>query len=266
MHLNINLHDFIQKTILTFTDASGAENLWKAPLLSVLPADHFLIPSLRKMASSDHLLPEEVLPGAKSIIVFFVPFENKIIESNLKGEAASEEWARAYILTNSLLGFINDEMEKILNENGFRAGKIQATHNFDKQTLLSRWSHRHIAWIAGLGTFGINNMLITSKGCCGRLSSLVTDANTQELIGEPITISTGPLSEKCLSKINGSCGLCLKKCHVGAYNENGIFDRHKCYGACLKNAELHKAIGFADVCGKCLVGLPCSSRDPSITV
>jgi hypothetical protein len=32
---------------------------------------------------------------------------------------------------------------------------------------------------------------------------------------------------------------------------------------CLENAEHHKNIGYADVCGKCVVGLPCSFKDPS---
>ncbi|WP_338094171.1 hypothetical protein [Methanorbis furvi] len=34
-----------------------------------------------------------------------------------------------------------------------------------------RWSHRHFAVLAGLGTFGVNNMLITRMGCYGRVSS-----------------------------------------------------------------------------------------------
>lgn len=260
--VNFNLHEFIQQTISSFVAAKGIEKMWKAPLTALLSADNPLLPSLRQAVSGDHLLPEDLLPSAKSIIVYFLPFENRIIESNLKGEVASEEWARAYVLTNALLAFINENIEVFLNQHGFNATKIMATHNFDEKTLMSRWSHRHIAWIAGLGTFGINNMLITRQGCCGRFGSLLTDANSQQL-GISVTDSR-PLPEKCLNKINGSCGLCHKKCSSGAYNGKGSFDRHKCYETCLNNAELYKSIGHADVCGKCLVGLPCSSKDPSM--
>jgi epoxyqueuosine reductase QueG len=200
------------------------------------------------------------LADAKSIIIFFIPFEDRIVESNLEGEAASEDWARAYVLTNELLSFINEKIEVLLNENGFQAVKTKATHNYDEKTLMSRWSHRHIAWAAGLGTFGINNMLITSRGCCGRIGSLVTNADCLEL-GISASESV-PLPEKCLNKINGSCKLCHKKCPVGAYNEEGDFDRHKCHEACLKNAELYQAIGSSTSCGKCLVGLPCSTSEP----
>lgn len=35
---------------------------------------------------------------------------------------------------------------------------------FDQNILKSNWSHRHFAKIAGIGTFGINNMLISKNG------------------------------------------------------------------------------------------------------
>ena len=249
----------IQECIVSFETENGLTDIWRSPLMAALSVDNPMIPELRKAVSQDHLLPGELLTGAKSIIVYFIPFENRIVESNLMGEAASEEWARAYILTNELLGFLNDEIEKYLNSHNFQAKKIMATHNFDEKKLISRWSHRHIAQIAGLGSFGMNNMLITSAGCCGRFGSLVTDVPSWKL-GIP---AVKPLAEKCLHKKNGSCGLCRKKCDVGALQSDSGFDRSKCYEVCLKNAELYKSIGLADACGKCLVGLPCSTKDPA---
>ena len=255
--MSLELEKTINKAISTFEVEKGIKNFWEQPLVAAINANHPLIPGLKHSVSPDHLLPDELLSGAKSVVVFFIPFTNSIIESNIKGEAASREWALAYVVTNSLLGFINDELEKFLESHGFQTAKIMATHNFDEKTLISRWSHRHLAWIAGLGSFGLNNMLITSKGCCGRLGSLVTDADCEEL-GVP---SVAELQkERCLNKINGSCGLCQKICPAGAYEEKGKFNRWKCHEVCLKNAELHKELGVADVCGKCLVGLPCSKN------
>ena len=258
--MNGKLYEFTQKTILKFGNKTGIENMWKAPLVAVVPADHPQMALLKQVVCADHFLPEELLEGAKSIIAMFVPFEDKIAESNIGGETASEDWVKAYVYTNELLNHVTAELGKYLNKQGLRTFIIKATHNFfNEKTLLSRWSHRHIAWMAGLGTFGINNMLITEKGCCGRFSSLLTNADFSSL---DLPIGNVKDSENCLNKRNGSCGLCQKKCPVQAYSKQGSFDRHKCYEICKKNAERYKYLGLADVCGKCLAGLPCSCKKP----
>jgi epoxyqueuosine reductase QueG len=106
-----------------------------------------------------------------------------------------------------------------------------------------------------MGTFGINNMLITRNGCCGRFGSIIINYEFENY-------KKKETKEKCLHKINGSCGICRKKCEMNAY-ENNVFNRERCYKKCLENAEYHKSLGYADVCGKCLAGLPCSTKDPS---
>jgi epoxyqueuosine reductase QueG len=55
--------------------------------------------------------------------------------------------------------FIKDQLEKV----GFKSNVLPATHNFNEETLISDGSHRHVAVIAGLGIFGLNNMLIIKK-------------------------------------------------------------------------------------------------------
>ena len=263
--MKLNLNKFVLKCINSFETEQGEANMWGQPLTTLLSAEHPLISELKQMVSPEHFFPAELLPDAKSIVIFFIPFDSRIIESNLLAGAASIEWARTYILTNQLLSRINDELEKYIIQHDFKAEKVKPTHNFSEETLMSRWSHRHLAWIAGMGTFGINNMLITSKGCCGRFGSLVTNADMMEFgfSTDDSKVEAFQGVEKCLNKRNGSCGICQKKCPVGAYKEGGVFDRHKCYKVCLENAQLYKEIGLADACGKCLVGLPCSSKDPS---
>jgi epoxyqueuosine reductase QueG len=228
----------------------------KKPIIRILSAQNKEINNLKKIISPDHLLPTDILNGAKSVISFFIPFTNELVKSNIQGKMASRKWALAYIKTNELINTISNQIESLMKSNGFSTGKIPATHNFDEKKLISNWSHRHIAYIAGIGTFGINNMLITEYGCCGRLGSIIT--NYQFSHYEDIKVK-----EKCLYKINESCGICQNKCIVNAY-EGSTFNRKKCYEICLKNAKYYKSIGYADVCGKCLVGLPCSTKDPSI--
>jgi hypothetical protein len=40
------------------------------------------------------------------------------------------------------------------------------------------------------------------------------------------------------------------------------FDRARCYAQCLENGENFRVLGKAAVCGKCVVGLPCSFGIP----
>jgi epoxyqueuosine reductase QueG len=249
------MYQKITETIKSAVTNYEANNIWKEPILEIISAKNEELIKLFNMVSTDHLMPHDILSDAKSIISFFIPFQEFIIKNNIKGKFASEEWAMAYIKTNDLIKQINDDIETLMDKNGYKTGKIPATHHFDEKKLISNWSHRHIAYIAGIGTFGINNMLITRNGCCGRFGSIIINYEFNEYKVIP------KIKDKCLNKLNGTCGLCQKKCIVNSF-ENNCYNRNKCYEQCLKNAEFHKKIGYADVCGKCVVGLPCSTKEP----
>jgi len=245
----------IKSEIINYETGNNSGNMWKEPIIEIISAKDGRLKMLKKAVSPEHLMPENILPDAKSIISFFIPFQENIVKSNISGTRVSEEWVIAYIKTNDLIKTISDKIEILMNQNGYKTGKIPATNNFDVKKLISNWSHRHIAYIAGIGTFGINNMLITKNGCCGRFGSIIVNYEFDEY--KPAV----EIKEKCLNKQNGSCGLCQKRCVVAAFN-NSTFDRHSCYNQCLDNAEYRKEIGYATVCGKCLVDLPCSMKEP----
>jgi epoxyqueuosine reductase QueG len=256
----------IAETVPEYEAEYGLAGSWKAPLAAVVPVDAPGFSRLKEIVSPTHLLPQDILSGAKSVIVFFIPFTDRIVDSNTASGPASEAWVLSYIQTNDLIARISANLEELLRGFGAESGKIPATHNFDEDRLVSDWSHRHIAWIASLGSFGMNNMLITKAGCCGRFGSLVTSCAF--LPEEYAPSASAP--ERCLHKLrraNGNaggdaCRLCHRRCPAGAY-EGGRFDRRRCYARCLENARLYERLGYADVCGKCLTGLPCSTRDPS---
>jgi len=245
----------IKLSVSDYEKKYNLSNMWKEPLVGIISAGDERIKILKTAVSDEHFMPFDIFPDAKSIVSFFIPFHESIVEGNIGGELASEAWAKAYVKTNDLIGEINSNISGLMGKNGYKAGKIPATHNFDAVKLISNWSHRHIACLAGLGTFGINNMLITKNGCCGRFGSIIINC---ELSGY---FRTGGIKEKCLHKTNRNCGICQTRCTAGAW-ENDAYNRKLCYEQCLKNAEYHKEAGYADVCGKCLVGLPCSTREP----
>lgn len=243
----------IMSTVAAAGCRPDGETAWKPPIVGFADAADPLFGKLKHAVRPSHALPNDLLSGARSVIVYFLPFDASVARANHRGEFSSATWAVAYIETNRLIAEINEVLNKVLESHGFRGTRLPATHNFDEQELMSDWSHKHVAFIAGIGGFGRHHMLITDKGCCGRLGSLVTDAAI------PPTPRTD--RERCLFKHDGSCGKCTPRCPADALGHDP-FDRHTCYARLLENARLHERHGLADVCGKCAAIVPCSFIDP----
>ncbi|MFH1501621.1 MAG: hypothetical protein ABIG03_01110 [Candidatus Eisenbacteria bacterium] len=105
--------------------------------------------------------------------------------------------------------------------------------------------------IAGLGSLGVHSMLITERGCAGRLSTLVLDAEV------PATAGRGDARlevEHCAHLRHGSCRECVDLCPVGAVRVDGTLAKHRCWERCRAVAERFRDVGTAEVCGKCAVG------------
>lgn len=232
---------------------SRFQTAWRRPVVGFADADDPLFENLKTVVAVTHAMPRDFLAQAETVGAFFLPYEPGVGKSNRKGDASSELWARAYIETNQVIHEINQHLQDWFRGQGYDSSIIPATHNFDKELLRSDWSHRHVAYICGLGTFGVNNMLITEQGCGGRIGTFVTDC--------VIESTPRPAREYCLYKIDGTCGVCIGRCVNGALTKDG-FDRYRCYEMCLKNAKAYESLGKADVCGKCVVGIPCALQIP----
>lgn len=226
---------------------------WESPIIGFADASDELFLKLKTIVGNQHKLPREFLLNAETVISYFIPFERNIIISN-KGNEASRQWAIAYVETNNLINDLNKNVSLFLEKKTNNdSHNLPPTYNFDEEKLISDWSHRHVAFIAGVGKFGLNKMIITEKGCCGRLGSLITSLKM------PATERTK--KEYCLYYHDKSCKICIENCKWNALTVEN-FDRHACYDICLKNAEKFSDIGIADACGKCLCMTPCSFQNP----
>lgn len=271
----------IIEEIKAFVAAENAKctltGIWQVPIVGFADAKGEYIKQLRNIAHPQHQMPEEVLEDAKTIIVYFVPFEKWVsvypvdkkqveigVETGKEDEnLASPQWAESYELTNAMFGRLNEHIIKTINSMGYEASEASEAGIFYRDEVISHWSFRHLAYAAGLGTFGMNNMLITEKGCSGRYNAIVTNLEI-----EP---NSPQKEEACLYKKDGTCGVCMKRCPAGALSKNG-FNRHKCYDQCLKNAKIYNNFGSSyggdgeeygsEVCGKCIVGMPCAHEKP----
>jgi epoxyqueuosine reductase len=123
----------------------------------------------------------------------------------------------------------------------------------------SPWSHRHMAYAAGLGTFGMHDFLITEKGAAHRCGSFVVNLRLKPNRKRPADIHAW-----CLQYQGKECMRCMKRCPVGAISRERAHDKEACYRRVAKsikhcNSNYHI---FIYGCGLCSTGVPCESGIP----
>jgi epoxyqueuosine reductase QueG len=251
------LRKFAEKFVEEEPERLGTDGWWQAPLLTAAPIDA-RFDQLPQIAADDHLAPRDLLPTAKSVIVFYIPFKKELVKANKNGEHPCREWGVAYVQTNDLIGRLSQVLSDFLAEQGYKSGLTPATHNFNDIKLMARWSHKHLAHLVNLGRFGVHHLMITPVGCTGRLGSLVSEVELEEL---PL-IQT---AEACLLKAGKECSKCIKACPVDALSEDD-FDRRSCWDRLNDNRStldyLSDLPESTHVCGKCAALVPCSFKNP----
>lgn len=208
--------------------------------------------------------PRDWLPESRTVISFFLPFYEAVKKGNRRDMLwPSEEWLHGRIEGQSfvikLCQYLNSELIKA----GFKSiipsldkrfwaktGFNKTNQDFDdKKAFTSNWSERHVAYICGLGTFGLSKGLITKKGIAGRFGSIIT-----ELYLPPDKRDYTDIYEYC-----SMCGSCGKHCPVNAISIDKGKNHMICSNFLDKTAEKYKP---RYGCGKCQVGVPCESSLP----
>ncbi|MCH4890861.1 epoxyqueuosine reductase [Acidaminobacter sp. JC074] len=244
---------WIEDYVKTYKTLKETSSEWRPPVIGTADAKDPRFEELKILVGPSHFLPSDLLSDAKSVVVFFLPFDEAIVKSNIGEIESSKAWDIANIETNNLILDINHHVNALMKIEGYESTIMPATYNYDEKLLKSDWSHRHVGHIAGIGTFGIHGLLITDKGCCGRMGSIITNM--------PLKESMDIGYERCLYKYNGSCGACINKCVVDAI-ENSNVNRRKCNDQIYDDNIPVYDIGIGDACGKCMCGVPCSLISP----
>ena len=244
------LRQFVCDYVETYGREHDCAWIWRKPLTGFADANCQYIRNIEEAVETEHRQPSDYLTDPTIVISCFAPFSREVSGSNVRVEDnyASKEWADAYVATNEMLAALAQAAADKVCEMGYH-GVVPTKINMKEDVLKSPWSHRHMAYAAGLGTFGINNLLITDAGCCGRYCSVITDL--------PVTPDPIREEENCLYKKNGSCGTCADRCFSGALTREG-YDRFKCFETCMRSEALYGH----EVCGKCASDVPCSFMAP----
>ena len=248
------LRELISDTVGSVVAGAGKETQYRTPLVGFASASDPRFVDLSKHIGPCRMLPTDLMPSAKTVVSFFLPFGEKVVEANRRRRSrVATEWAVAYLETNELLTAVCDALASLLEEHGFRAAFEPPTGKFDRKTLKSCWSHKSVAVIAGLGTFGLHHMVITESGCAGRFGSLVTDA--------PVAPGPRSVRQYCAHFRGETCRDCVARCPIGALNGEGAIDTRLCWDRCTAVADRIGGEQRAEVCGKCAVG-PCALESP----
>lgn len=175
----------------------------------------------------------------------------------------SERWVRSRIMGEKVNVKLREHLVGKLCEEGVEAvapmlSPLWNRATSEKYANASTWSERHAAYVAGLGTFGLSDGLITPVGKAMRAGSVVADIRV-----EP---SLRPYTDHhayCLFYSEGTCGECMARCPIGAITESGHDKR-----VCSKYLDMTKEYvslhyGFNGYgCGFCQTGVPCESGIP----
>ena len=236
--------------------------IYEEPIFGVAAADDPLFLELRRpeVVHAEEMLPCDWVPGAKSVVSFFLPFTEQVVNSNAQSAAVSDEWLHARIEGQLAMNALGARLRKLIEDAGFAAAFPTTDARFKMLApYASNWSERHVAYVCGLGTFGLSKGLITERGMAGRFGSIVTEAEFA-----PAPRKYGDPFEYCTK-----CGACQFRCPAKAIDKSrgaALAKDQKLCGDYL-NATTRPPHGpNARVrygCGKCQVRVPCSRCIPN---
>lgn len=260
----IGKEDYIIKRIVEFVESDSRNRLsehnnmkiYEAPLVCFASADDPYFEELRKpgIVGSKFIMPGEWLPNAKSVVSYFLPFSKEIRDSNREFGLPSQEWASARIDGESFNNDVRDFLVGLLRELNSDAVAPSKDPRFKVEEKISNWSERHVAFVAGLGTFGLHRALITSKGTAGRIGSVIT---TLDLT--PTQRNYTQYYEYCSYLTSGKCGACIKRCPPSAITKEGK-DNKVCGD--YMDREIMPIFAPRYGCGKCNISVPCEYKIP----
>lgn len=246
-----------------YSEATGVR-IFDTPLMGVASASDGIFKKLLRhdVVGPHHIGPDEWLPGAKSVVSFFFPFSEGVRRSNSAEIAMpSAGWLYARIEGQALISKLMAELALKMACSGqrcvvpsldarFWSKTSGTTARHPGESYTSCWSERHVAFICGLGTFGLSKGLITSRGTAGRFSSLIT---VTELEADERRYSGA--TDYCTM-----CGKCVLNCPAGAITLAAGKDHAKCSAFLDTTLEAFKP---RYGCGKCQVDVPCEHMIPT---
>ncbi len=257
----------------------GEEKMWDRPVVGFANGADPIFAAYkdRSACGVEHWTPSEIFanaypdedfsPGDLTVISWILP-QTSLSKADCAKSTTdpAERWARARILGEPVNDLLREYMTNTLHKNGYQAISPVLHPEWTRletpeQIYTSKWSERHMAHAAGLGTFGLCDALITPVGKAIRLGSIVVKVDVA-----PDPRPYTDIHAYCLYFSKGTCGACIKRCPVGSISKDGR-DKRSCRvflrGPSTDYVKEHFDLdGYG--CGMCQTAVPCEHGIPTI--
>src|SRR3990172_3601025 len=256
------------------THTGWEEPYFDEPLVGFASASDPIFERYKGIIGDFHLTPAEIFEKTFSVgltrgtvICWILPISRHVRESN-RAEARypSREWARTRTHGEACNDKLRERLAAFLASLGHQAvapmiSRIWKQFPSTPVGIASSWSERHAAYAAGLGTFSLNDGLITEKGIAHRCGSVITD-----LLLTPSPVPVQSHTANCLFSREGSCGRCIGRCPAGAITKAG-HHKDKCRQYVYERIPSEVGYGYdvevVGFCGLCQTNVPCEDRIPA---
>lgn len=250
-----------------------SEPMWDRPLVGIAAGEDAYYEFLKTHIGAFHWTPREVFRqkygdsgAALSVVAVVFPQTCATKEMQRAAEVfPCDNWLIARREWGAVNGEFCQKLMDALAEQGIRSACPDLLEDMSRMRservgIASTWSHRHTAYAAGLGTFGLSDGLITERGIAVRLTSVVVEAELP---------ADGRVSEDPYGWCS-RCGACIRRCPAGAIRLEGGHDKEKCAAYkdyCIKNLWPAHIVrkGYILGCGLCQAGIPCTDHPPKQT-
>lgn len=272
-----NVRDFCELGASNSLHNGSNEKAWAEPVVAFARGDDPLFENIKQDIGPFYWTPADAFALAfphihrtadeLSVISWILPQTEKTKADHRREKTLpAKRWALSRFFGEQHNILLREHLVAVLGVAGVPAVAPERLPDYrshchsERFGFSSTWSERHVAWIAGHGTFGLSNGLITRSGKAVRFGSVVVAG-----LLPPTPRPYQGHQDWCLWYTRGTCGACLKRCPANAIGDSGN-DKDRCFQYTRSVTGPYAARHFgtgANPCGLCQVSIPCESGVPA---
>ncbi|MDT8419768.1 MAG: 4Fe-4S ferredoxin [Desulfuromonadales bacterium] len=271
------VHDFWETAPSNSLHLDSGEKAWGEPHVAIARGDDPLFDRIKEMIGPFLWTPLEayalafpdapVSAGELRVISYVLPQTPATrADQGRQNSMPSERWARSRYYGEEFNCELRLHLAEALGSAGFLSVAPERLPGFGYQQsarfgLASNWSERHVAFIAGHGTFSLSDGMITRWGKAVRFGSVVSR------IDLPVTERAYGDDHQawCLWYARGTCGVCAGRCPVTAISPEKGHDKQACFTYIREATTPYATQTYgtgATPCGLCQSKIPCEAQVP----